>query len=329
MAADSGRAYAIDPMGVLDRYRSYTARPSAPIAAALYMTAAAFGFSLMNVGIREAAQELSPLQVAFLRNFFAAITLMPWLAAGGFSALRTTRLKTYFWRSAVGLIAMMLWFTSLAYLPLADAVALNFTVPLFATVGAALFLSEIVGIRRWGATLVGFIGVLIILRPGFVELSLVMLLPIAAALFQAMGALLVKSLSRTEGAGTVVAYMNLLLTPMSLVPALFVWQWPSWWVLGICAFVGFTGAIAHVAFTRAYALADASAVMPFDYMRLPFSAALAFLLYMEIPDFWTWVGAGVIAASAIYIGHREAKLVKAGTRRASGAASRAASARSN
>lgn len=308
--------------------RPFVSRPSAPIAAALYMTAAAFGFSLMNVGIREAAQELSPLQVAFLRNLFAAVALMPWLMAGGFSALRTTRLKTYFWRAAVGLLAMMLWFTALAYLPLADAVALNFTVPLFATVGAAIFLGEIVGIRRWGATLIGFFGVLVILRPGFVDLSLVMLLPITAALFQAMGALLVKSLSRTEGAGTVVAYMNLLLTPMSLVPALFVWQWPSWWALGICAFVGFTGALAHVAFTRAYALADASAVMPFDYMRLPFSAALAFLLFAEIPDFWTWVGAAIIASSAIYIGHREAKLARSLERQASGAAARAASSHS-
>lgn len=275
------------------------------------MTAAAFGFSLMNVAIREAAQELSPLQVAFLRNFFAAVTLMPWLMAGGFAALRTNRLKTYVWRAALGLVAMMLWFSALAVLPLADAVALNFTVPLFATIGAALFLGEVVRARRWVATLVGFLGVLIILRPGFTELSLVMLLPIVAAFFQAVGALLVKSLSRTEGAGTVVAYMNLLLTPMSLVPALFVWQWPSWYVLGLCAFVGFTGAIAHVAFTRAYALVDASAVMPFDYMRLPFAAALAYLLYAELPDLWTWVGAGVIAASAIYIGHREAQLARA------------------
>lgn len=287
------------------------------------MSAAAFGFSLMNVAIREAAQELSPLQVAFLRNFFAAITLMPWLVAGGFSALRTTRLKMYFWRAAFGLCAMMLWFTSLALLPLADAVALNFTVPLFATVGAALFLGEIVRTRRWMATLVGFAGVLIILRPGFAELSLVMLLPIGAAFFQAVGALLVKSLSRTEGAGTVVAYMNLLLTPMSLVPALFVWQWPSWYVLGLCAFVGFTGAVAHVAFTRAYALVDASSVMPFDYMRLPFSAALAYLLYAELPDLWTWVGAGVIAASAIYIGNREAQLAKARERAVAQAASTA------
>ncbi|MDF2095564.1 DMT family transporter [Aquibaculum arenosum] len=297
-------------MGIFDRFPPAALRPSAPIAAALYMSAAAFGFSLMNVAIREAAQELSPLQVAFLRNFFAALTLMPWLVAGGFSALRTTRLKTYFWRAAVGLCAMMMWFTSLALLPLADAVALNFTVPLFATVGAALFLDEIVRARRWMATLVGFAGVLVILRPGFTDLSLIMLLPIAAALFQAMGALMVKSLSRTEGAGTVVAYMNLLLTPLSLVPALFVWQWPSGYALALCAFVGFTGAISHVAFTRAYALADASAVMPFDYMRLPFSAALAYLLYTELPDLWTWVGAGIIAASAIYIGQREAKLAR-------------------
>src|SRR5690606_39540658 len=107
---------------------------------------------------------------------------------------------------------------------IAAALTINFTITLFATLGAALFLVEVVPARRWVATLVGFLCVLIILRPGFVVLSLVMLLPIGAAFFQAVGALLVKSLSRTEGAGTVVAYMNLLLTPLSLVPALFVWQ---------------------------------------------------------------------------------------------------------
>lgn len=314
-------------MGILDRSSLLLPRPSPAIAAALYMTAAAFGFSLMNVAIREAAQELSPLQVAFLRNFFAAVTLMPWLMAGGFTALRTTRLKTYLWRAVLGLAAMLLWFTALANLPLADAVALNFTVPLFATIGAALFLGEVVRARRWIATLVGFLGVLVILRPGFVELSLIMLLPIAAAFFQAVGALLVKSLSRTEGAGTVVAYMNLLLTPLSLIPALFVWQWPSWYVLGLCAFVGFTGALAHVAFTRAYVLADASAVMPFDYMRLPFAAFFAYLLYAELPDLWTWVGAGIVAASAIYIGHREAQLAKARERAVARAASTSPTAR--
>jgi drug/metabolite transporter (DMT)-like permease len=279
---------------------------SGPVEGALYMTAASLGFTFMSVAIREASGELDPLQIAFLRNFFASLAMLPWLAGAGLSALRTERAKLYIARSLVGLVGMLCWFTSLAVLPLADAVALNFTVPLFATVGAALFLGETVRTRRWSATAVGFLGVLVILRPGFEDFAALSLLPIVAAVFMAASVLIVKALSRTEQPAAVVLYMNIMLTPLSLVPALFVWKWPSWYALGLTAFIGGMAAISHIAMTRAYRRADASVVVPFDYTRLPFIALFAFALYGELPDFWTWVGAGVIVASAVYIARREA-----------------------
>ena len=294
---------------------------SAPLQGALYMTAAAFCFSIMNIAIRIVSGELDPLEIAFFRNFFALAFMLPWLARAGLAGLATRRPGTHLWRAAMGMLAMVCWFYSIALLPLAEAVALNFTVPLFATAGAALFLGEIVRARRWAATLVGFLGIIVILRPGFAALSPAMALPVLAAVFMAMATLVVKSLSRTDSPAAIVFYMNLILTPLSLVPALFVWRWPSWSALALLVLIGLLAALSHMALTRAYTKADASAVMPFDYARLPFVAGLAFLLFGQVPDLWTWIGAAIIAGSAIYIARREA--VVARLRHASGAAAAA------
>ncbi len=130
-----------------------------------------------------------------------------------------------------------------------------------------------------------------------------------------------KTLSATERPTAIVFYMNLLLTPLSLVPAIFVWQTPGWRELLILAVIGGLAVGAHMCLTRAYQQSDASAIVPFDYARLPFAAVLAFLLFGEFPDIWTWVGAAVIAGSAIYIARRESQVLR--ERRASGLAGRA------
>lgn len=264
----------------------------------------------MNILIRYAAVELHPIQIAFFRNLFALCFVLPWLFRHGLGGLKTQRPGLHFFRSIVGLSAMFCWFTSITILPLAEAVALNFTVPLFATAGAFLILHEAVGVRRWSATFAGFVGVIVILRPGFVEITPAMAMPVIAAVFMAGSVLLVKTLSRTEDTVAMVLIMNLILTPLSLVPALFVWVWPSWPVLGYLILIGSIASISHLALTRSYALADASAMIPFDYARLPFVAFLAYFAFGEVPDEWTWVGAGIIASSAIYIARREAKLAR-------------------
>ncbi len=283
---------------------------SAPLQGALLMTLAALGFSIMNILIRYAADELHPVQIAFFRNFFALAFVLPWLFRHGLAGLRTERPGMHLARSVVGLSAMFCWFTSITILPLAEAVALNFTVPLFATAGAFFILREAVGMRRWSATLAGFLGVIVILRPGFVEITPAMAMPVIAAGFMAGSVLLVKTLSRTEDTVAMVLIMNLIMTPLSLIPALFVWEWPSWTVLGYLTLIGLVATIAHLALTKSYRLADASAVIPFDYARLPFVAFFAYFAFGEVPDEWTWIGAGIIAASAIYIAQREAKVAR-------------------
>jgi drug/metabolite transporter (DMT)-like permease len=290
-------------------FRSPSARVaglSAPVRGALLMTGAAVGFAAMTGIIRHVSAEMHPFQIAFFRNFFALLVMLPWAVGAGLAGISTRRLSVHVWRAVIGLAAMLCWFSALSLLPLAQAVALNFTTPLFATAGAALFLGEVVRVRRWTATAVGFLGVLVIVRPGAEEVSLAALLPVAAAFAMAISVLVVKSLSRTEQPAAIVFYMTLLMTPLSLVPALTVWQMPSWSALGWMGLVGLTANGAHLLLTRAYRIADASAVLPFDYARLPFTAAIGYVAFAEVPDLWTWVGAAVIAAATFYIAHREA-----------------------
>ncbi len=278
---------------------------------ALLMVGATLGFSMMAGLIRFASASLDPLQVVFFRNVFALMFMLPWLARAGLGGLRTERLGLHFARAALGLCAMASWFSAVALLPLAQAVALNFTVPLFATIAAALVLGEVVRLRRWSATIVGFLGVLVIVRPGFETVSPATGLPILAALFMAASATSIKALSRTEDPSAMVFYMNLFLTPMSLVPALFVWQWPDAATLAAVVGIGLLAAGSHQLMTRAFARADASAIVPFQYLRLPFTALIGFVAFAEVPDVWTWVGAAIIAGAAIYIAHREAAAQRA------------------
>ena len=189
--------------------------------------------------------------------------------------------------------------------------ALNFTAPLFATIIAVIVLHEVVRARRWTATVVGFIGVLIILRPGHEAISPGALLSLGSALTIGINMTLVRVLSRTDSTPTIVTSFSFFLTIGTLIPALFVWTTPSWENVAIMAAGGFGGTAAHLCFTRALSLGDASAVAPLDFMRLPFAAIIGFMFFSEVPDVWTAVGALVIAGSAAYIARREALAARA------------------
>lgn len=278
------------------------------------MILAVSGLALMNTIVRIAAEDIHVFQVVFFRNIFALIFMMPWLFASGFGGLKTTRLRLHLVRSLTGFTAMVLWFLSLSLLPLVDATALNFTIPLFITLGAAVFLGESVRLRRSLATLIGFVGVLIIIRPGFEEVSIITGAPVLAAAFMAAAMLMVKSLSGTERPQTMVLYMNFFMTLLAIPLALFVWQWPSAEVWAMCLLIGLLGALCHIGIAKAMTLAEAASLAPLDYARMPVTAVLAFALFGEIPDLWTWVGAGIIIGSSFYITRREAQIAREGRR---------------
>jgi drug/metabolite transporter (DMT)-like permease len=266
--------------------------------------------------IRALSSTLHPFEIAFFRSFLGLIFIVPWLLRSGLTAARTTRLPLFSIRAVVGALAMLTWFYALSIMPLADAIALSFTSPLFVTAGAALFLGEDVRARRWIATLVGFCGAMIILRPGAGTLALPALLVLFSAATMAAAGLMVKELSRTEPAKVIVLYMVLFMSPLTLIPALFVWRWPSpmelAWLAGRAA-VATAGTFAS---PRALIDTDISVVTPFDFVRLPFAAALGFFAFGEFPDLMTWIGGALIAAASIYVAHREARLERGGRRAA-------------
>ena len=286
------------------------ARLSAPLRGALYMIGAGANFAIMIVIVRHVSAEQHPFEIAFFRNMFGLAFMLPWIMRTGWKGLRTKRFRLHLFRALIGLSAMLCFFTAISLIPVAEVTALTFTAPLFATIGAALVLGEKVRLRRWTATAIGFVGTVVILRPGSAMLTPAALTALASAAFMAVAILTVKALSRTENPNAIVLYMGLLLTPLSLVGALFVWTTPAPETWPWLVVMGLTATLGQLLMTRAFATAEASAVLPFDFARLIFVAIFGFLLFGERPDLWTWIGAAVIIAATVYIAHREARLGK-------------------
>lgn len=272
---------------------------------AVWIILASVCFALMSVTIRLAAKGVDPLEVVFFRNVFNLLFMLPWFLKIGLVGLRTECLGLHFLRTGSSLTSMFFWFTALTMLPLAEATSLSFTAPLFATIGAALFLAEDVRLRRWLAVGVGFIGTLIILRPGIEVVSQGAVLMLIGSVFVATSILLVKVLSRTESPNTMVLWVALIATPVSAIPLFWVWELPEGITWLWLASVGAAATGGHLCFNRAMASADASAVLPFEYTRLIFVAIIGFALFNELPDVWTWVGSLVIFGAGVYIANRE------------------------
>ena len=273
----------------------------------LLMLAATLLAACMNLVARHISASVHPYMVVFFRVVFGLLFIGPFvLRSGGLSVFRTRRIGGHLLRASLNVVNMLCYFSAVAITPLAELVALGFTAPVFATLLAVLLLGEIVGVRRWSAILVGFAGAMIIVRPGFGEVSPGHLLALGSAISWACVMLVVKSLSRTESSLTIVAYMTVLMAPVSMVPALFVWQWPTPTELGWLAVMGVVGTGVHFTVAQAVREADLSTIMPFDFTKLIWISALAYLLFGEVPTLATLVGGTVIFMSGIYIAQREA-----------------------
>lgn len=281
-----------------------------PLRAAALMLAATVMFGFMTVAIRLATHEMHAFEVAFFRNFFGLLFALPLLLKHGPGLLQTRKLPLYFARCVIGLMSMLCGFWAISQLPLAQAVSLSYSTPLFVTIGAVFALGETVRARRWSAVLIGFLGVMLIVRPGFVALTPGVLAALMGAFLSAGTAISIKYLSRTEQPDAIVLMTTLLWVPLSLPAALWVWEWPSaagWlWV----AITGALGTAGHMLWTRAFRLGEISALTPISFMQLPIVAIAGFLLFGESIDRWTVAGALVIFGANAYIAQREALQVR-------------------
>ncbi len=274
------------------------------------MLGAATFFATHGPLVRMVATDLDPLAIAFFRSLILFLFVLPWLLRGRGAVFRTRRPGAQVVRSVFSMGGLVFLILAQASLPLAEVSALTFAQPLFATVGAALVLREAVRARRWIALFIGLSGVWIILRPGFEIVDSLFILPLISAALVATSNLMIKFLSADDSPNTTVAWLIVMSVPITLVPALFAWSLPSLQSLVWLALLAGAGLIAHQSLVRSFAAADASAVLPYDYMRLVVTATLAFLAFGEVPTIWTWIGAAVIVAAVAYIARREAVAAK-------------------
>lgn len=283
----------------------------ASVRGALWAVLAAASFAAMGGCIRYLLEiGVHPLETSFFRSVIGLLLMLPFVARIGFGLFRTKRHGMFFLRGVASTVSQAFYFVAIAFLPMSDAISLTFTAPLFGTLLAVLVLGEVLKIRRWAATLIGFAGALIVLRPGFADLSPMTLTPLIAALAMGFVWIYVKMLSATEPTERVVFYMMVYTVPFSLVPALFVWTMPNGEQMLWFAITAVVANVGQIAMTNAYRSADATAVFPYDFARLPFTALIAFFAFAQTPDGWTWLGAIVIFMSTVYITRREARLAR-------------------
>ena len=278
-----------------------------PVAGGLWMTAAAILFAGMILCVRLLSKDFSVFEITFFRAMVGMVILAPVLVRHGVGHMRTKRLPLYLVRITLGYIGMTCYYLAIARSDMVDATTLNATVPLFAVLFAWMILKEPVGPRRAAFTLLGFAGTLVLLRPGFGTANEWVLLALASAAIYALTMLCIKVLARTEPATRLVMYMNLLMGVISLPLALWTWVTPGWadmpYVLGLGVFA----TVGHYCFSRACAAADASVVIPFDFLRLPAVALLGYLVFFTVPDMWTALGALIIFGAVILLARTEAR----------------------
>ncbi len=269
------------------------------------MCLSTIAFSIMHGLVRFVSEVLPPFQIAFFRNIFGLAFLLPLLMRSRFAILRTKQIGLHALRGVINMAAMLMFFTALAISPIAKVTALGFTAPIFMAILAVLVLGERFRIYRWSAIFLGFVGMLIILRPGLVAIDTGALLVIGSAALWAVAMIIIKIQSRTESSLTIVAYMGIFLGVFSIAPAVWVWQPFGLQTLGFMVLIGLFGSIAQMAISESLKETDSTALMPFDFLKLIWTAMIGVWFFSEIPDIYTWIGATVIFLSGLFIAIRE------------------------
>ena len=283
--------------------RPIAGRPSVGIS---WMCTAAFGSSAMNGMIREASADIHAFEIAFFRNVFGLVALAPMLLKAGLrTTFRTSRPGLHVLRGLLNAVAMLSFFYAVTITPLATVAALGFTAPLFAAVLAIPFLGERPGWRRWAGLLVGFIGALVIIRPGLEDVSFGALMVLLSSLAWAGALIIIKILARTDTSLTITIFAAIFLTPVTGIAALFFWTTPAAFTWLLLVGIGVFGSLTQWSIAQAFHEADATVVLPFDFTKLLWAAAIGYVVFNEVPDPLALLGGGIILTSVTYVAYRE------------------------
>lgn len=270
-----------------------------------WMVLFTLGTAVLHASIRHVSQDLHPFEIAFFRCLFGLLVIVPWLVRFGMEPLKTARGGLLAARGFFNTLSMLVYFWALSVTPLANATTLAFTAPIFATLLALLLYRESIGVRRAIAIAAGFFGVLVVLRPTAGTVSTGELAVLFSAFTFGACIIMIKSLGRTESSVTIVAYMSLFMTPMTFIPALMVWSWPSAEQWAWLVFMGVIGSASQMALAEALRAAETPVVMPVDFVKLIWVAIIGYFAFGEVPDVFVWAGGILIFSATAYITYRE------------------------
>ena len=252
---------------------------------------------IITVAGRETTRELNVFQIMEVRSILGFCMLYPLIRMnGGFAAMKTARPLQHISRNLIHYGAQLGWFFALTLIPLGQVVSIEFTMPIWTAILAVLFLGERMTVWKIVAIVLGIVGVIVIVRPSTGEVNPGQLIALAAAVGFGISIAMVKSLTRTENTLAIIFWMLVVQSVAGFFPSIYVWVWPSAWAWGWIVVIAFCGTFSHYCMARAMLYADATVVIPMDFLRVPLTAAAGWLIYSERLDMFTVLGASLILA---------------------------------
>ena len=284
------------------------------IVVALLAIGATFFGSFMGAGVKFLSDDLHPIIICFYRSLMGLILITPFVVRNNFRALQTKNMRLQIFRASINVISMICWFSAIGMMHFEKATALGFTTPLFTTVLAVIVLGEVIRFHRTAALLLGFIGIIIIIRPGYVPFEFGTVLMLIASFSFSFVLIFVKKLSATDSSLTIIFYHLLYMTPVFFILSLFYWENINLNQLIIFILMGASGLLSHWCLAQAFKMSDTTFVMPLQFTKLIWASLIGLFIFTEQPDIWTWIGGIIIFISVVYITYREA-FKKKGTKK--------------
>tara|TARA_A200000113_G_scaffold139355_1_gene125266 strand:+ start:140 stop:967 length:828 start_codon:yes stop_codon:yes gene_type:complete len=269
----------------------------------------------MGTFIKLAQEELNVFTTGFLRFLFGFLIITPYILKTKFKVFSTNNLKIHILRSTLNLPAMLLGFAALAMLPLEKMTAIHFIVPIIVTILAVIFLKEKIYLYRSIALVMGFLGMLIILRPGIIDISIGIYMSLISSLIWSVVIILTKKVSKDDSAITILSHQYVYMTLFSFPLVIYFWDQPSLKTIFFILCAAMSGTILHIALNHAYKLVDVTMTQPYSFLGLIVSSIIGYFVFSDKPDFYTWLGASVIFCGVLLISYRELKLNKEITRK--------------
>ena len=271
--------------------------------------------TLMGTFIKLAQEELNVFTTGFLRFFFGFLIITPYILKTKFEVFSTKNLKIHILRSALNLPAMLLGFAALAMLPLEKMTAIHFIVPIIVTILAVIFLKEKIYLYRSIALVMGFLGMLIILRPGIIDISIGIYMALISSLIWSVVIILTKKVSKDDSAITILSHQYVYMSLFSFPLVIYFWDQPNLKTIIFILCAAISGTILHIALNHAYKLVDVTMTQPYSFLGLVVSSIIGYFVFSDKPDFYTWLGASVIFCGVLLISYRELQLNKEITRK--------------